>query len=73
MSIDPTRKAEIEAHADAFISKYGGAVIGRMVAESAKDASDVEIVRTLDPCVCGPWLVTLAKVMRSRGLLLLEK
>jgi len=72
-AIDPSRRAEIEAHADAFISKYGNAVIGRMVAEGAKDASDAEIERTLGPCVCGPWLVILAKVMRNRGLLLLGK
>ncbi|KVQ85548.1 hypothetical protein KTE60_22465 [Burkholderia multivorans] len=69
MSIDPTRKDEIEANADAFIDHCGDALIGRMIAEMATDTSDAEIERTLRPCVCGDWLVTLAKIMRDRGAL----
>lgn len=73
MNIDPSRKLEIETHADVFISKYGEAVIGRMIAYSAKDTSDAEIERTLAPCVCGNWLVTLARVMRDRNILVLSE
>lgn len=69
MNIDPTRKEEIERNADAFIDRYGDVLIGRMLAEKAVDTSDEEIERTLMPCVCGHWLVTLAKVMRERGVL----
>ena len=69
MNIDLARKEEIEANADAFIDGCGEAVIGRMIAEKAADISDAEIERTLGPCVCGDWLVTVAKVMRVRGAL----
>ncbi|EED97327.1 hypothetical protein L0Z42_29750 [Burkholderia multivorans] len=69
VNIDPSRKEEIERNADAFIAGCGAALIGRMIAEKATDTSDEEIERTLSPCVCGHWLMTLAKVMRDRGLL----
>ncbi|PXX41114.1 MULTISPECIES: hypothetical protein [Burkholderia] len=73
MNIDPTRKDEIEGNADAFIGRYGDVLIGRMLAEKATNTSDKEIERTLLPCVCGHWLVTLAKIMRDRGVLGLHK
>lgn len=70
--IDPSRRAEIEKHAGLFIEKYGDAVIGRMIADGAKDTSDSEIDRTLANCVCGGWLPTLARVMRKHGVLNLK-
>jgi hypothetical protein len=43
------------------------AIIGRMLAEDAKDFSDSEIDRTLSPCVCGNKLVIAAKRLRDTG------
>jgi hypothetical protein len=41
------------------------AVAGRMVAEDAKDTSDSEIYRTVEPCVAGRLLVETAKKHRA--------
>lgn len=54
---------------DRYGAKYLDAIAGRMVAESATDASDAEIERTLRPCVCGDMLVEVAKHLRDQGLL----
>ena len=43
---------------------YREAILGRMIAENAKSTSRAEIVRTLGPCVCGPFLIKLA--MRAK-------
>jgi hypothetical protein len=69
VNVDPSRREEIEANADAFIAGCGDKIRGRMIEEGMRDASDAEIERVLGPCVCGAWLVTVAKVMRSRGML----
>lgn len=57
---------------DDAIKQYGDQLLGRMIADGARDTSDAEIERTLAGCVCGPMLVALAKQMRSRGLLVLD-
>lgn len=54
---------------DAAIARYGEALKGVMIANSATSTGDAEIERTLAGCVCGPMLVLLAKEMRERGLL----
>lgn len=61
------------AAADAQIKLYGEQLLGRMIADGARDTSDAEIDRTLSGCVCGPMLVVLAKEMRRRGLLVLAR
>lgn len=58
--------------ADDAIKQYGEQLLGRMIAEGARDVSDAEIERTLAGCVCGPMLVALALEMRRRGLLVLK-
>jgi len=60
------------AAVDGAIKQYGEQLLGRMVADGARDTSDAEIERTLAGCVCGPMLVVLAKEMRRRGLLVLD-
>ncbi len=67
MDGDLSRAAAGEA-----IALYGDQLLGRMIADGARDTSDAEIERTLAGCVCGPMLVALAKEMRSRGLLVLD-
>lgn len=57
---------------DEHLKLYGEQLLGRMIAEGARDTSDAEIDRTLSGCVCGPMLVVLAKEMRRRGLLVLD-
>ncbi len=61
------------AAADEAIAAYGGQLVGRMIADGARDTSDAEIERTLSGCVCGPMLVALALEMRRRGLLVLDR
>ena len=63
----------IANNVDGYIAKYGDDVIGRMVADGARNTSDDEINRTLSPCVCGPMLIAIAHEMRSRGILDLTK
>lgn len=46
------------------------AIMGRMVAEEAKDMSSAEIVRTLQNCVSGHRLIPIAQRMASEGVLL---
>lgn len=60
------------AAVDGAIAKYGEQLLGRMIADGARDTSDAEIERTLAGCVCGPMLVALAKEMRARDLLVLD-
>lgn len=59
------------AAVDTAILEHGEALLGRMIADGAKDTSDAEIERTLGPCVCGGMLIEIAKEMRRRGLLVL--
>ena len=61
------------AAGDDAIKRYGEQLLGRMIADGARDTSDAEIERTLAGCVCGPMLVALAKEMRRRGLLVLDR
>jgi hypothetical protein len=63
------RRELFRAAADDAIKQYGEQLLGRMIADGARDTSDAEIERTLAGCVCGPMLVLLAKEMRERGLL----
>src|SRR4051812_39252748 len=68
---DPRREAEIYSKPDMFMARCVDAILGRTIAMHANNTSDAEIIRTLAPCVCGAWLITLAKEMRARGLLVL--
>jgi hypothetical protein len=47
--------------------RYLPSIIGRMLAENAKDFSDGEIERTLSQCVLGNKLVGIAKKLRDSG------
>ncbi len=52
-----------------YYDQWEAAICGRMVAESAVDVSDAEIVRTLSHCVCGPLLVAAARAGAAAGWL----
>lgn len=54
----------------ARVAQLEGALIGRMVVEAARDASDAEIVRTLQHCVCSNMLIEVARKMSMEGRLL---
>ena len=47
--------------------KYGELIRGRLNAEGIIDTSDAELERALGPCVCGHWLVPVAKQLRDDG------
>lgn len=47
--------------------KYGELIRGRLKAEGIVDTSDAELERALSPCVCGHWLVPVAKQLRDDG------
>ena len=49
-------------------AKYGELIRGRLKAEGIVDTSDAELERALGPCVCGHWLVPVAKQLRDDGL-----
>lgn len=48
--------------------KYREAIIGRLDACYAIDDSDAELERILSSCVCGDWLVSVAKQLRDDGV-----
>ena len=52
--------------------KYGELIRGRLKAEGILDTSDTELERALGPCVCGYWLVPVAKQLRDDGFNLQE-
>jgi hypothetical protein len=41
---------------------------GRLAAENTRDDSDPTLARVLGPCVCGHWLVPVAKQLRNDGV-----
>ena len=47
--------------------KYGELIRGRLKAEGIVDTCDAELERALGPCVCGHWLVPVAKKLRDDG------
>lgn len=57
------RKVEHDAE------RWADAIARRMTADHARDLSDDEITRTLDPCVQGHRLVVAAKWLRTQGRL----
>lgn len=48
------------------------AIIGRLVVEGVTDPTPEELVRALDPCVCGPRLVEWATQLIALGALTAE-
>jgi hypothetical protein len=51
--------------------KYAEAIRGRLAAEGVAEFTDSELERALAPCVCGHWLVPVAKQLRDDGVSLL--
>lgn len=43
---------------------YRDAIIGRLIVEGCANTGDAELARCLDPCVCGPALIRMAKRLR---------
>ena len=52
--------------------KYLQDIKMKLIVEMAANLSDAEINRILTPCVCGHWLVPLAKDYRDNGILIFE-
>jgi hypothetical protein len=53
--------------------KYLDTIRGRLNADHARDDSDAELERILTPCVCGSWLVMVAKQLRDEGIKLIDR
>jgi len=61
----PTRT--LNARTDTAIWGFCNQVRGRLKAENAQNNTDKELKRCLAPCVCGNYLVRLAKDMKRIG------
>jgi hypothetical protein len=48
---------------------YAPNIIAKLRAERVTDTTDETLEQTLGPCVCGVWLVPVAKQLRDDGQL----